>query len=116
MVQAVETGVAAFVTKRIGGLLHFLVQARMKPGVWNLIELAPTVQWLPGVQTDEDQTPYHLLEAVVTGAAGIVRHRSTQCQEGGRFYPYATENIVVELDPADDRAAPPNYTWVTSAN
>ena len=47
------------------------------------------------------------------GRAGIVRHRSTQSEEGGRFYRYATENIVVELDPADDRPAPPNYTWVT---
>ena len=37
------------------GLLHFLVQARMEPGVRNLIELAPTVQWLQGVPTDEDQ-------------------------------------------------------------
>ena len=112
MVQPVETGIAAFVTRRIGGLLHFLVQARMEPGVWNLIELAPTVQWLPGVPTDEDQAPY-LLEEVVTGAAGVVRHRSTQCEEGGRFYRYATENIVLELDPADDRPTPPNYTWVT---
>ena len=84
----------------------------MEPGVWNLIELAPTVQWLPGVPTDEDQAPY-LLEEVVTGAAGVVRHRSTQCEEGGRFYRYATENIVLELDPADDRPTPPNYTWVT---
>ena len=112
MVQPVETGIAAFVTRRIGGLLHFLVQARMEPGVWNLIELGPTVQWLPGVPTDEDQAPY-LLEEVVSGAAGIVRHRSTQCEEGGRFYRYATENIVLELDPADDRTTPPNYTWVT---
>ncbi len=112
MVQPVEAGIAAFVTKRIGGLLHFLVQARMEPGVWNLIELAPTVQWLPGVPTDEDQAPF-LLEEVKTGGAGVVRHRSTQCEEGGRFYQYATENLVVELDPADDRPAPPNYTWVT---
>ena len=112
MVQPVETGIAAFVTRRIGGLLHFLVQARMEPGVWNLIELGPTVQWLPGVPTDEDQAPY-LLEEVITGTAGVVRHRSTQCEEGGRFYRYATENIVLELDPADDRPAPPNYTWVT---
>ena len=112
MVQPVETGIAAFVTKRIGGLLHFLVQARMEPGVWNLIELAPTVQWLPGVPTDENRAPF-LLDEVRTGRAGVVRHRSTQCEEGGRFYRYATENLVVELDPADNRPPPPNYTWVT---
>ena len=43
----------------------------------------------------------------------IVRHRSTQCEEDGRFYQSATENMVVGVDPADDRPAPPNYTWFT---
>ena len=112
MLQPVETGCSAFVTRRIDGLLHFLVQARMEPGVWNLIELGPTVQWLSGAPTDDDQTPF-MLDDVMTGAAGVVRHRSTQCEEGGRFYRYATENIVVELDEADDRPVSPNHAWVT---
>ena len=112
MVSPVEAGISAFVTKRIDGLLHFLMQARMEPGVWNLIELGPTVQWLPGAPTDDDQTPF-MLDELMTGAAGTVRHRSTQCEEGGRFYRYATENIVVELDEADDRPVSPHHAWVT---
>jgi oxidase EvaA len=111
MVQPIETGVSAFVTRRIDGLLHFLVQARMEPGVWNLIELGPTVQSLPGTPVD-DHDPF-MLDEIRAGRAGTVRYRSTQCEEGGRFYQYATENIVVELDDCDDRPIPPSYTWVT---
>ena len=112
MVQPVETGIAAFVTRRIGGLLHFLVQARMEPGLWNLIELGPTVQWLPGAPADGDAAPF-LLREVLDGTAGVVRHRSTQCEEGGRFYRYTTRNLVIELDEADDRPVTPNHAWVT---
>ena len=112
MVQPAATGIAAFVTKRIDGLLHFLVQARMEPGLWNLIELGPTVQWLPGAPTDADQAPF-MLEEVTTGTAGVVRHRSTQCEEGGRFYRYTTRNMVFELDEADDRPISPHHAWVT---
>ena len=112
MVQPVESGVSAFVTRRIEGVLHFLVQARMEPGVWNLIELGPTVQFLPGTPVDADRPPFMLAE-VLNPAPELTRHRSTQCEEGGRFYHYATDNIVIELDSRDDRPVPPNYTWVT---
>jgi oxidase EvaA len=96
MIQPVDAGVSAFVTKRIDGRLHFLVQARMEPGVWNLIELGPTVQYLPGTPLDDAERPF-MLHEVLDGTAGVTRHRSTQCEEGGRFYRYVTENIVVEL-------------------
>ena len=112
MVHPVEPGVSVFVTKRIDGLLHFLVQARMEPGVWNLIELGPTVQSLPGAPMDEHAAPF-LLDEVVNGTAGITHHRSTQSEEGGRFYQYATENVIVELDEKDDRPVPANHAWVT---
>lgn len=112
MVQPVEPGIAAFVTRRIDGLLHFLVQARMEPGLWNLIELGPTVQWLPGAPTDAGPTPF-LLREVEARTAGSVRHDSIQCEEGGRFYRYETRNLVLELDESDDRPVSPNHAWVT---
>jgi oxidase EvaA len=112
MVRPVERGIAAFVTRRIDGLLHFLVQARMEIGVWNLIELGPTVQYLPGAPDAADAgVPF--MSEVAGGGTAAIRHRSTQSEEGGRFYQYVTENIVVELDGSGPLAVPPNYTWVT---
>ncbi len=112
MVQPMNPGISAFAVKRIGGVLHFLVQARMEVGLWNVIELGPTVMSLPGSPIDEYEPPFMLRE-VMNGTAGIVRHRSIQSEEGGRFYEYATENVVVELDEDGDTAVPPGYTWVT---
>jgi oxidase EvaA len=113
MVRPVERGIAAFVTRRIDGLLHFLVQARMEIGVWNLIELGPTVQYLPGAPDTAGATVPFMLPEVLDGASASTRHRSTQSEEGGRFYQYVTENIVVELDDRGPLSVPPNYTWVT---
>jgi oxidase EvaA len=113
MVRPVARGIAAFVTRRIDGLLHFLVQARMEIGVWNLIELGPTVQYLPGAPDTAGATVPFMLPEVLEGASAATRHRSTQSEEGGRFYQYVTENIVVELDDRSPLSVPPNYTWVT---
>lgn len=113
MVRPVERGIAAFVTRRIDGLLHFLVQARMEIGVWNLIELGPTVQHLPGAPDDVGGASPFMLDEVLGKGTATIRHRSTQSEEGGRFYQYVTENIIVELDPDGALAVPPNYTWVT---
>ena len=113
MVRPVEAGIAAFVTTRIDGVLHFLVQARMEIGVWNLIELGPTVQYLPGAPDAGDGAPPFMLREVTDGAGVTARHRSAQSEEGGRFYQYVTENIVVEIDDRSPMPVPPNYTWVT---
>src|SRR5688572_11104222 len=39
-----EVGLIGFLSKRIGGALHLLVQAKMEPGNINLVQLSPTVQ------------------------------------------------------------------------
>lgn len=111
IVHPCERAIFAFVTRRIDGLLHFLVQARMEPGVWSVIELGPTVQFVPGAPTDLEEPL--LLKDLLNGNAGVTRHRSMQCAEGGRFYRYVTEHIVTELDRRDDRPVPPNFAWMT---
>ena len=39
-----EIGLLGFATKRINGVLHFLMQAKMEPGNLHYIQLAPTLQ------------------------------------------------------------------------
>ena len=48
MVQSTQQGLCVFVAKRIKGLLHFLVQAKIECGNFDVVELAPTVQSLTG--------------------------------------------------------------------
>lgn len=46
LVQPMQQGICAFIIKRINGVLHFLVQAKMECGNYDVLELAPTVQSL----------------------------------------------------------------------
>ena len=48
LVQPMQDGVCAFIIKRINGIYHFLVQAKLECGNYDVMELAPTVQCLTG--------------------------------------------------------------------
>ena len=47
MIEPRGAGVVAFLAKRISGVLHVLVHARVGPGYLDVVELAPTVQCAP---------------------------------------------------------------------
>ena len=44
LINPQTTGLIAYFTKNINGTLHFLVQAKVEPGNFDTIEMAPTVQ------------------------------------------------------------------------
>lgn len=113
LVKPSSMGVFGFVTQRIRGVLHFLVQARMEPGLWNQIELAPTIQHLSGaVQHENSAGPryFDLLEELKQSG---VRHSSIQSEEGGRFYHYQNRYLVLEAPPETLIDELPHYRWMT---
>src|SRR5690606_25998035 len=48
LVKSAQEGIIAFIIKKINGVYHFLVQAKMESGNFDIIELAPSVQCLTG--------------------------------------------------------------------
>jgi dTDP-4-dehydro-6-deoxy-alpha-D-glucopyranose 2,3-dehydratase len=109
IVRPVSAGTTGFLVQQVAGTLHFLVQARMEPGIFDMFEMAPTVQHIPG--SDLPDAP--LLDVFASAPAQAVRYAAIQSEEGGRFFHYQNRNIVVEL-PADQRlAAPRGYIWMT---
>ena len=48
LVQPLQQGLCAFIVRKIGGIYHFLVQAKLECGNYDVMELAPTVQCLTG--------------------------------------------------------------------
>lgn len=114
IVKPCAIGTTAFVTMKIGGILHFLVQARMEPGIFDMFEMAPTVQYLPhsnGIGVDDVPPPFY--DLVTAAPRDRIRHESIQSEEGGRFYHYQNRNIVIEIDPPEDIALPCGYIWMT---
>lgn len=109
-----ENGIVGFLAKRFNGTLHFLTQARLEAGSFDMLEMAPTVQHLPGdggMGAEEKPPPF--LEQIAGALARKIRHDSLQSEEGGRFYHYQNRNIVVQLDDDETIDIPPNFAWMS---
>ncbi len=81
-----EIGILGFLTQRIGGVLHFLTQAKMEPGNVNLVQLSPTVQATHSNYTrvHEGLRPSFLDYFLERGAARVHVDR-LQSEQGTRF-------------------------------
>jgi oxidase EvaA len=114
IVRPEAVGLTAFVTRKIGNVLHFLVQARMEPGAFDLFELAPTVHHLPGsaAMGPVGRLP-PFFDLVANAPRELVRHDSIQSEEGGRFYHFRNRHAVIELEPGREIDLPRGYIWMT---
>jgi len=113
LIESAKGGVNGLLCREIGGVLHFLIQARVEPGTFDIIELAPTVQVTPLNYGDDPARLPPFARAVLEAPAERVRYDCEQSEEGGRFYLDCNRYRIVEagdLDPAD---LPVNYTWMT---
>lgn len=108
-------GVTAFLLRRIGGVPHLLVHARVEGGFLDTVELGPTVQYTPENYAhlpEEERPPF--LDLALKAPPGRIRYQAVHSEEGGRFLNAESRYLVVEaseeqapLDP------PPGYFWVT---
>lgn len=114
MVKPVQEGICAFVTKNINGVLHFIVQAKLECGNFDLIEFAPTVQCL----TDNYRTEYSyktlpFLEYVLDAKGKNVIFDTYQSEEGGRFYKEQNRNLLILAEDDFPEELPKNYIWMS---
>jgi oxidase EvaA len=113
-------GLSGFLCTEIGGVLHFLMQAKAEPGIVGSVELAPTVSLFDYQRraTQDGAThgcsvPYlaHFLQA----AAPAIRHSSIQSEEGGRFWALRNHVLVVQVPNVDAVERRDNFAWMTLA-
>ncbi|MFG2044491.1 NDP-hexose 2,3-dehydratase family protein [Dactylosporangium sp. NPDC048998] len=114
LVAPVGPGLLALLAKRIDGVLHALVQARIDAGALNVAELAPTVHCRPGNYANhaEDQRPPFLAYVEAVGPERI-RYEAQHSEEGGRFYHAQNRYLVVEVGDDFPIEAPPGYRWLS---
>ncbi|MFJ3880923.1 NDP-hexose 2,3-dehydratase family protein [Streptomyces sp. NPDC090077] len=109
------TGVTAFLTRRIGGVPHLLVHARVEGGFADTVELGPTVQYTPSNYAhlpQAERPPF--LDLVLGADPARIRYEALHSEEGGRFL--NAESRYLFLDTDEDQApldAPPGYLWAT---
>ena len=113
LVQPMQEGVCAFVIKKINGVYHFLVQAKLECGNFDVLELAPTLQCLTGkVPENKDRRPT-FYDLIMNAPKEQIIYDVWQSEEGGRFYHEQNRNMIVEVGDEFPIEVPERYTWMT---
>lgn len=114
MIRSAQEGLMGFIVKKINGIYHFLVQAKLESGNFDVVEMAPTVQCLTGNYRkghNEYTIPY--LEYVFNAPKENIWYSSYQSEEGGRFFQEQNLNIIVEVGDEFPIEVDENYCWMT---
>jgi dTDP-4-dehydro-6-deoxy-alpha-D-glucopyranose 2,3-dehydratase len=107
-----EVGVLGILAREFGGVLHFLMQAKMEPGNPNLLQLSPTVQ-----ATHSNYTKVHrgasvrYLDYFLRSGRGRVIADVLQSEHGSWFLRKVNRNMIVEVD--EDVPPHEDFVWLT---
>jgi len=114
MIQPAQEGLIGFIVKKINGTYHFLVQAKVEIGCFDVLEIAPTVQCLTGnYRENENEYSVPFIDCFTKSDGFKLLHRSLQSEEGGRFYREQNLNMIIEAPESFPNQLPENYCWMT---
>lgn len=114
LIESAKGGIVGFVCKKINDAMHFLVQARVEPGNFDCLEMAPTIQLTPGnYDSDRPETLPPFTNLLLDAQGVTVRYDALQSEEGGRFYHDQNRYLILEMDPHRELQVPDNYAWMT---
>jgi oxidase EvaA len=113
LVEPAQEGLIAFIVKKINGIYHFLIQAKVECGNFDVVEMAPTVQCLTGNYrtTAPNSLPY--LDYILNVRQDQIKLDVMQSEEGGRFYREQNRNMIIEADDEFSESLHPNFIWLT---
>jgi len=114
LVAPVGPGLLALLVKRVDGVLHALVQARVEAGALNVAELAPTVHCQPGNYAGlaAGERPA-FLDYVESVDPARIRYEARHSEEGGRFYQAQNRYLVVEVVDDFPIDVSPGHRWLS---
>ena len=112
LVQPQQQGRCAFIIKNIGSIPHFLVQAKLECGNFDVMELAPTVQCLTG-RYDSETNSQPFVSYVLNAPKNEIVFDTLQSEEGGRFYHEQNRNMLIKVSDDFPLETPDNYRWMT---
>lgn len=107
-----EIGILGFIVKKINGIYHFLVQAKIEPGNVNKVQLSPTLQATKSnySRVHKGKTPKYLNYFLNPSKDSVIIDQ-LQSEQGSRFFKKRNRNMIVEIK--DDFDIEENYSWLT---
>ncbi|MFJ7250496.1 NDP-hexose 2,3-dehydratase family protein [Kitasatospora sp. NPDC098652] len=112
LIHQPEVGILGLLAKEFGGVLHFLMQAKIEPGNRRQLQLSPTVQ-----ATRSNYTKVHggaaipYLDHFLQEGRGRVIADVLQSEQGAWFLGKRNRNMVVET--TDEIEVRDNFRWLT---
>jgi oxidase EvaA len=113
LIQPMQEGLIVFIVKKINGIYHFLVQAKLESGNFDILEFAPTVQCLTGNYKETEENALPFLDYVLRAKRDQIKFDALQSEEGGRFFQEQNRNLIIEVDDEFSIDVPDNYIWIT---
>ena len=114
IVNQPEVGLLGLLSKRIEGVIHVLIQAKMEPGNVGFIQISPTVQ-----ATRSNYTRVHggrspkFIKYFLEKVPGEILFDQLRSEQGTRYYRKRNRNLLLLLD--DDVTVPDDkdFFWLT---
>lgn len=114
IVQPMHEGLSVLFCKKIGGVLHVLLQAKVECGNFDVVELAPTIQCLTGNYKNPVGYVPEYLDSFATGkCVERIVFDTKQSEEGGRFYHEQNRNVIAMVNDCVPDNPPENFIWLT---
>ena len=113
LIESAKGGVICFICQKKRNVLHFLVQARVEPGNFDILEMAPTVQFTHSNYQDSTMTLPKFADLVINAKPNQVKFDTLQSEEGGRFYHDQNRYMVIEIDEGKHLDLPDNFIWMS---
>jgi len=114
LIEPCDEGICAFIIKEIDGIIHFLVQAKLEAGNFDIVEIAPTVQCSSVYSNNEkEQNNIPFLREVLNAKPYQIIFDTLQSEEGGRFFREQNRNILIKFEDDFSIEVPENFTWLT---
>jgi oxidase EvaA len=109
-----EVGILGFLAKRIDGVLHLLVQAKMEPGNINLIQLSPTVQATRSNYTQVHGGRRPMFMGYFLGEERVrVLTDQLQSEQGARYLRKRNRNVIMQISDDALMQPPEDFRWLT---
>lgn len=114
IVQPLQDGLCVLFAKRIGGVLHFLLQAKVECGNFDVVEFAPTIQCLTGSWTNpQGYIPDFLYDFLSGTVVDRILFDTKQSEEGGRFYHEQNRNVICLVNDRVPDVPDERFVWLT---
>ena len=113
IVQPMQEGLCVLFVQKRKGVLHFLMQAKVECGNFDVVEFAPTIQCLTGDFRKVAQPPRFVREFLDGSIRGRVLFDTKQSEEGGRFYHEQNRNVILLLDEGVEFDEQDDFIWLT---